>query len=337
MPNVLPSMYWTIFVMGSYRIVNCGLHLLMQGKSQLGLVLKSTGSFYQVADSNGNVLRCSVKGKLRLKGIDTTNPVAVGDRVMFETEGDVGVISDILERKNYIIRKSVNLSKQAHILAANLDLAMVVATPVYPRTSTGFIDRFLATAQAYGIPAVVVFNKSDLYDDEVSEYVQLLSAMYRHVGYDNFIISALDADTLVPLKVALRGKTTLLSGHSGTGKSTLVNHLLPGLDLKTSAISQQHQKGKHTTTFAEAHPLPDGGYIIDTPGIREFGIVDFEKHQVSHYFPEIFKESAHCKFNNCLHENEKGCAVIQAVEESKIALTRYSSYISILNNEDVFK
>jgi len=272
----------------------------MQGKSQLGLVLKSTGSFYQVADSNGNVLRCSVKGKLRLKGIDTTNPVAVGDRVMFETEGDVGVISDILERKNYIIRKSVNLSKQAHILAANLDLAMVVATPVYPRTSTGFVDRFLATAQAYGIPAVVVFNKSDLYDDEVSEYVQLLSAMYRHVGYDTFIISALDADTLVPLKVALRGKTTLLSGHSGT-------------------------------------PLPDGGYIIDTPGIREFGIVDFEKHQVSHYFPEIFKESAHCKFNNCLHENEKGCAVIQAVEESKIALTRYSSYISILNNEDVFK
>ena len=304
---------------------------------QNGLVLKSTGSFYQVADPQGRIVRCTVKGKLRLKGIDTTNPVAVGDRVLFETEGDVGVIADILERKNYIIRKSVNLSKQAHILAANLDLAMVVATPVYPRTSTGFIDRFLATAQAYGIPAAVVFNKCDLYDEDVEEYVQLLSTMYRHVGYETFIISAIDNATLEPLRKVLHNKTTLLSGHSGTGKSTLVNQLLPGLDLKTSALSEQHMKGKHTTTFAEAHPLPGGGYIIDTPGIREFGIVDFEKHLVSHYFPEIFKESENCKFNNCLHENEKGCAVIQAVEDSKIALTRYASYISILNNEDVFK
>lgn len=302
-----------------------------------GLVLKSTGSFYQVAIDAGKVFRCTVKGKLRLKGIDTTNPVSVGDWVMFEPDGDTGVIADVLERKNYIIRKSVNLSKQAHILAANLDMAMVVATPVYPRTSTGFIDRFLATAQAYGIPAAVVFNKCDLYDEEVQEYVDELAAMYRSVGYQTFIISATQPETLATLQSALKGKTTLLSGHSGTGKTTLVNQLVPGLDLKTAAISAQHLKGKHTTTFAEAHPLPEGGYIIDTPGIREFGIVDFEKHSISHYFPEIFKASASCKFNDCLHESEKGCAVIQGVEDSQIALTRYASYISILNNEDVFK
>lgn len=302
-----------------------------------GLVLKSTGSFYQVSDTVGQVFRCTVKGKLRLKGIDTTNPVAVGDQVMFEASGETGVIAEILERKNYIIRKSVNLSKQAHILAANLDTAMVVATPVYPRTSTGFIDRFLATAQAYGIPAAVVFNKCDLYDEDVQAYVEELAAMYRHVGYRTFIVSATHPESLVALKSALQDKTTLFSGHSGTGKTTLVNQLVPGLDLKTAAISAQHLKGKHTTTFAEAHALPDGGYIIDTPGIREFGIVDFDKHQVSHYFPEIFKASDKCKFNNCLHETEKGCAVIQAVEDSQIALTRYASYISILNNEDVFK
>ncbi|MFN5325365.1 MAG: ribosome small subunit-dependent GTPase A [Bacteroidota bacterium] len=302
-----------------------------------GLVIKSTGSFYLVADDAGEVHRCSAKGKLRLKGVDTTNPIAVGDLVTFERDGETGVISDIAERKNYIIRKSVNLSKQAHILAANLDLALVVATPVFPRTSTGFIDRFLATAEAYNIPAGIVFNKSDLYDEEIESYVEELSSMYRYVGYSTFVVSALQPDSLRELQSKLVGKITLISGHSGTGKSTLVNALVPGLELKTTELSAMHLKGKHTTTFAEAHRLPHGGFVIDTPGIREFGIVDFEKHQVSHYFPEIFKASSSCKFNNCLHENEKGCAVIQAVEDSKIALTRYSSYLSILNNEDIFK
>ncbi len=302
-----------------------------------GLVIKSTGSFYLVADDAGEVHRCSAKGKLRLKGVDTTNPIAVGDLVTFERDGETGVISDIAERKNYIIRKSVNLSKQAHILAANLDLALVVATPIFPRTSTGFIDRFLATAEAYNIPAGIVFNKSDLYDEEIESYVEELSSMYRYVGYSTFVVSALQPDSLRELQSKLVGKITLISGHSGTGKSTLVNALVPGLELKTTELSAMHLKGKHTTTFAEAHRLPHGGFVIDTPGIREFGIVDFEKHQVSHYFPEIFKASSSCKFNNCLHENEKGCAVIQAVEDSKIALTRYSSYLSILNNEDIFK
>ncbi len=219
------------------------IHQTCLSKLPTGLVIKSTGSFYMVADDSGGVTRCSAKGKLRLKGVDTTNPIAVGDRVTFEKEGELGVISHIDDRRNYIIRKSVNLSKQAHILAANLDLALVVATPVYPRTSTGFIDRFLATAEAYNIPAGVVFNKSDLFDDEVREYVDELSRMYRHVGYQTFIVSAIDADSLTELKEQLRGKVTLVSGHSGTGKSTLVNALVPGLDLKTSELSTMHLKG----------------------------------------------------------------------------------------------
>ncbi len=270
---------------------------------------------------------------------DTTNPIAVGDKVIFEEEGTPGdgMISEVMERKNYIIRKSVNLSRQAQILATNMDLALVVATPVYPRTSTGFIDRFLSTAEAYNIPAGVVFNKSDLYDQDIKEYVDELSAMYQEIGYQAFIVSALDESTLADLKNALTGRTTLFSGHSGTGKSTLINALVPGLDLKTNEISSQHLKGKHTTTFAEMHPIPGGGYVIDSPGIREFGILDFDKYEVSHYFPEIFKVSSGCKFSNCLHVNEKDCAVLRAIENSEISLTRYASYISILNNEDIFK
>lgn len=304
-----------------------------------GLVLKSTGSFYQVADAAGVIYRCRVKGKMRIMGLDTTNPVSVGDQVEFEKEGTdlQGVISEVFARKNYIIRKSVNLSRQAHIIASNLDLALVVATPVYPRTSTGFIDRFLATAEAYNIPGGIVFNKADLYDDEIREYVNELSGMYQKIGYKTFIVSALHSETLNALRQVLRDKVTLFSGHSGTGKSTLINELIPGLELKTSAISSQHNKGKHTTTFAEMHPFPGGGYVVDTPGIREFGTLDFDRFEVSHYFPEIFSFAEGCKFGNCLHVNESGCAVLKAIEDSQIALTRYASYISILNNEDVFK
>jgi ribosome biogenesis GTPase len=259
--------------------------------------------------------------------------------VLFEVQDttDEGVITEIKERKNFIHRKSVNLSKQIHILAANIDLALVIATPVMPRTSTGFIDRFLATAEAYRIPGGVVFNKSDLFDEEVNEYVEALAEMYRSVGYETFIVSAIDNNTLSALKDRLHNHLTLFAGHSGTGKSTLINALIPGMELKTGEISVQHLKGRHTTTFAEAHPLEEGGFIIDTPGIREFGILNFEKNEVSHFFPEIFKASEGCKFNNCIHTIEKDCAVIKAVEDSQIAMTRYHSYLSILENEDIFR
>ena len=303
-----------------------------------GLVVKSTGSWYIVVADDGREFRCRVKGKLRLLGLETTNPLSVGDVVIFEQSApDEGIISEMQERRNYIVRKSVNLSKQAHVIASNLDLALVVATPVFPRTSTGFIDRFLATAEAYNIPGGIVFNKKDLFDDEVKSRVDGWCAIYREIGYRTYTVSAFDESSLAELQSDLKGKVTLFSGHSGTGKSTLINALIPGKSLKTGAISEQHLKGKHTTTFAEMHRLPEGGYIVDTPGIREFGILDFDKFQVGHYFPEIFKMSADCKFNNCLHVNEKDCAVLKAVESSRIALSRYASYISILNNEDIFK
>ncbi len=304
-----------------------------------GIVLKSTGSFYQVASLNGEgIFLCRIKGKMRTLGKETTNPVTVGDHVVFEVGSNPGegLIAEVLQRRNYIIRKSVKLSKQAQVIAANIDLALVVATPVLPRTSTGFIDRFLATAEAYNIPGGIVFNKSDLYDDEINAYVDELTSIYKEAGYQVFLVSARNAGTLTTLRNALVGKVVLFSGHSGTGKSTLINQLIPGLNLKTTAISIQHLKGKHTTTFAEMHPLPEGGYIIDTPGIREFGVLEFDRYEISHFFPEIFRASSGCKFNNCLHLNEKDCAVINAVEEGKIAQSRYAGYISILNNEDLY-
>lgn len=276
---------------------------------------------------------------MRQQGIGSTNPVAVGDKVLIELSDEEGVatISAIDDRANYIIRKSVKLSKQSHILAANIDLGLVVATPEFPRTSTGFIDRFLSTAEAYRIPAGVIFNKKDLYDEMMWQYVNGLSELYSGIGYSTFIVSSLDQATLSDLKETLMDKTTLIAGHSGTGKSTLINALIPGLDLKTGEISMQHLKGKHTTTFAEMHELPDGGFIIDTPGIREFGILDFDKNEVSHFFPEIFRVSEGCKFSDCLHLTESGCAVMDALESGKISPSRYHSYLSILENEDIFR
>jgi ribosome biogenesis GTPase len=272
-----------------------------------------------------------------LKGFEATNPVTVGDNVEVDISLDSGLITEIFPRKNYIIRKSVKLSKQIQIIAANLDRAFVVATPVMPKTSLGFIDRFLATAEAYNIAGGIIFNKRDMYDREIQEFVSELKHLYEEIGYKVFIVSAADKSTLTDLEYELRDKVSLFSGHSGVGKSTLINALIPGLNLKTANISEQHSKGVHTTTFAEMHELPGRGFIIDTPGIREFGIIDFDKFEVSHFFPEIFKTGRNCKFSNCLHENEKECAVIRALEDGKIALSRYESYLSILHNDDIYR
>lgn len=301
-----------------------------------GLIIKSTGSQYLVRTESGDVLLSRIRGNLRLKGFEATNPVTVGDQVEVEEEGGMGMITGLHERKNYIIRKSVNLSKQIQVIAANIDLALVIATPVSPRTSLGFIDRFLSTAQAYSIPAGIVFNKKDLYDETVTAYVQELKLLYTSIGYSVFIVSSHNEDSLSDLKNALKQKVSLFSGHSGVGKSTLTNILIPGSNLKTAEISS-YQKGIHTTTFAEMHQLPFGGFIIDTPGIREFGTIDFDKYEVSHFFPEIFNTARGCKFNNCLHFNETQCAVLDAVRNNEIALSRYESYVSIMMNQDVFK
>ena len=301
-------------------------------KAQQGIVIKTTGSIITVM-SGKEVLQCRVKGNFRIKDNDATNPVAVGDEVEFEN----GFIVRLLPRRNYIIRKSKKLSKQVQILAANIDHAYLIATPVLPRTSTGFIDRFLATAEAYSIPASIVFTKSDLYDDELNHYVNELTQLYNKIGYPTYLVSSLNENSLHTLKTKLAGKVNLFSGHSGVGKTSLINALVPGLNLRTAPISEQHLTGKHTTTFAEMTELPFGGFIIDTPGIREFGIVDFNQQEVTHYFPEFFKLLPQCRFNNCIHVNEEGCAVLEALERGEVSPSRYHNYLSILNNEDIYR
>lgn len=304
-----------------------------------GVVIKSTGSLYLVMEADGTKRLCRIRGNLRLKDFEATNPLAVGDRVEVEWQpgDDVGNISAIHERKNYIIRKSVKLSRQVQILATNIDRAFVVATPVMPKTSLGFIDRFLATAEAYSIPAGIIWNKSDLYDEEVWQWLDDVRELYESIGYRVFDVSSVSGEGMDTLRAALKDNVSLFSGHSGVGKSSLINALIPGLDLKTAQLSSQHLKGTHTTTFAEMHPLPQGGFIIDTPGIREFGTIDFDKYEVSHFFPEIFAKSKGCKFNNCLHDHEQDCAVKKAVENGEIAESRFASYLSILYGEDAFK
>lgn len=301
-----------------------------------GLVTKSTGSWYQVLDENGNRYECRIKGKFRTQGIKTTNPVAVGDWVDFEVEHgqQSAVITKLEPRKNYIIRRSVNLSKQTQIIGANLDLALLVVTLASPPTSTGFIDRFLVTAEAYGIPAALVFNKLDLFSEEGLEILQVYMDIYENLGYPCFAVSALEKENIEPLKELLKDKITLVSGHSGVGKSTLINSLIPDLNLKTGDISEWSDKGKHTTTFAEMLDLPFGGKLIDTPGIRELGIVDIEPQELSHYFPEMRKLMNQCKFHNCRHINEPGCVVLEAVENGDIEPSRYDSYLSIYGNEN---
>lgn len=303
-----------------------------------GIVTKSTGSWYAVRLPNNQIVQARIKGKFRLEGIKHTNPIAVGDEVtiQFEADQETAVITQIHPRKNYIIRKASNLSKQTHILASNIDQALLVASLVQPQTSLGFIDRFLATAEAYHIPAVLVINKVDLHESSLNEYALQLTQLYAKLGYDTLLCSAKSGIGLASLKTLLANKTTLISGHSGVGKSTLLNAIEPSLNLKTGSISAYSNKGKHTTTFAEMFPLSFGGYIIDTPGIKELGVVDFEPRLVSHYFREMKALVGQCKFNNCVHEKEPGCAVLEAVHQGSINLDRYNNYLSILHNEDLF-
>lgn len=294
-----------------------------------GIVFRSTGSWYDVQTSTGEVLKCNLKGKIRLKGLRSTNPVSVGDIVQYEEAGEIGTIVDIEPRRNFIARKSVNLSKETHIVASNLDRAFLIATVAQPRTSSGFIDRFLVTAEAYGIPTTIVFNKIDLLDDESSARQKELEAIYTDAGYDVLKVSAETLEGVDELRASLNKGTNLLSGHSGVGKSTLVNKLVPGLDLKTSQISESHSKGRHTTTFAEMFIVPGGGFIIDTPGIKGFGLVTLEKGTLSHHFPEMFSRLEDCKFNNCVHVGEPKCAVITAVEKGEVSLERYENYLEM--------
>lgn len=304
----------------------------MEEKS--GLVVKNTGSWYLVQTDAG-IVESKVKGNFRLKGIRSTNPVSVGDRVkiLINSEG-TAFITEIEDRKNYIIRRSSNLSKQSHIIAANLDRVLLIVTVQYPETSTTFIDRFLATAEAYRVPATLVINKIDAYDDETLAYANDLVTLYEHIGYPCLLVSALENRGIEELKQLLSGNITLLSGHSGVGKSTLINKILPDAKLRTGDISASHHKGMHTTTFSEMLELPSGGYIIDTPGIKGFGTVDMEKAELSHYFVDIFQFSKECRFNNCQHLQEPGCAVRQAVEEHYISESRYASYLSMMSDDE---
>lgn len=305
-----------------------------------GLVIKNTGYWYTVLTDEGGTVDCKIKGNFRLKGIRSTNPVAVGDRVTIQPNQEgTAFITDIEDRRNYIIRKSQNLSKQSHILAANVDQAVLVVTINYPETSTTFIDRFLASAEAYSVPVILVFNKRDLLSPEELHYQDMMMQLYDTVGYQCLSISATENIGIDELKALLHGKITLFSGNSGVGKSTLLNAILPGANLRTSEISDAHNTGMHTTTFSEMLPLPEnntesGGWVIDTPGIKGFGTFDMEPEEICSYFKEIFRFSKDCRFNNCTHTHEPGCAVIQAIEDHYIAMSRYNSYLSMLNDKE---
>ena len=300
-----------------------------------GLVIKNTGSWYTVMTDDGNIVESKIKGNFRLKGIRSTNPVAVGDRVeIIRNQEGTAFINAIEDRRNYIIRKSQNLSKQSHILAANVDQAFLVVTVNYPQTSTTFIDRFLASAEAYSVPVTLVFNKTDLLSDEEHHFQDMMMTLYDTVGYRCIAISAANGDGVDELLPLLHDRITLLSGNSGVGKSTLINRILPGVNLRTAEISDSHNTGMHTTTFSEMLQLPNGGYLIDTPGIKGFGTFNMEPEEISSYFKEIFRFSKDCRFNNCTHTHEPGCAVLKAVEDHYIAASRYQSYLSMLNDKD---
>lgn len=301
-----------------------------------GIVIKSTGSWYTVRTLDKQIIDCKIRGKFRTKGIKTTNPLAVGDQVEFilDDKTNQGVISKRYDRKNYIIRKSINLSKQAHVLAANVDQALLMVTLAYPKTYPEFIDRFLVSAEAYHIPAIIVFNKIDLYNESQISELNTLKAVYEKIGYRCIEISAKQNKGINVIDEILSSKITVIAGHSGIGKSTLVNAIQPGLNLKTTEISEIHDQGKHTTTFPEMHYLNNGGYIIDTPGVKGFGVIDIDKEEITHFFPEMFALLPDCQYNNCVHMHEPKCAVKAAVENGEISETRYKSYLSILNSEE---
>jgi ribosome biogenesis GTPase / thiamine phosphate phosphatase len=302
-----------------------------------GLVLKTTGSRVEV-ESEGEVISCRMRGQLRLKEISSTNPVAVGDKVEFEMEADgTGMIHAIGDRINYIARKSIKLSKQTHIIAANIDRAWLVVTPVFPKTSTGFIDRFIAAAESFRIPVSLIFNKVDLFRDDLESVQQDYMNIYEPLGYACLKVSATAGDGIEELRDAIKDRVNLISGHSGVGKSSLINKLQPSLGLKTGRISKQHLKGIHTTTFAQMHKLNNGGYIIDTPGIKEFVNIEFVPQEISHYFVEMRSLMNECRFNNCLHDTESNCAVKAAVEAGKIHPSRYYNYLGMLHNVDHYR
>ena len=299
----------------------------MKGLKQ-GIVIKSTGSRYRVLDDEGIIHECFLRGRFRVSGVRTTNPVAVGDRVTIDVAE--GVITALSPRRNYIIRKASNLSRESQIIAANIDQAFLVITVKMPETPVEFIDRFLATAEAYRIPAVILINKTDLYGEEDMVQSNLIRGVYEKIGYRVLMISVTTGENLSEVEASLRNKTTLISGNSGVGKSTLLNRLNPSLSLKTGHISDYHEQGRHITTFPEMHPLPGGGYVIDTPGIRGFGVIDFARREIYHFFPEIFRISSGCRFHNCIHLDEPGCTVREAVASGEIEPWRYRSYISMV-------
>lgn len=303
---------------------------------QTGRVIKSMGKWYNVLLEDGSTISCRIRGKVRLEGVKTTNPIAVGDEVELELleKEDGGVIHSIHQRKNYLVRKSVNLSKRSHILAANIDRAYLLVTLVAPITHLAFIDRFLVAAESFRIPVTLLFNKMDLYFEEHLPLVDEIAAIYENIGYPCYKISALNKENIEFLRDEINGNQVMISGHSGTGKSTLINALDNNLTIKTSEISSHHLQGQHTTTFAEMHPLKSGGFIIDTPGIKAFGIIDLEKEVISHYFPEMRELLNKCRFHNCLHLNEPSCAVKDAVENGEIASSRYSTYLDLIQEDD---
>lgn len=298
-----------------------------------GVVIKSTGSWYTVRAKDNQIYDCRIRGKFRIKDIKSTNPIAVGDRVVFEEDQGSYVIYELEKRDNYIIRKSINLSKQTHIIAANVDQALLFVTLKMPETSLEFIDRFLISAEAYHIPVKIIFNKIDIYTDKELIQLKNIKKIYENISYHCIEVSAEKGINLDEIKVILKDKVSMLSGHSGVGKSTLINQLDDSLDLKTLAISEANKSGMHTTTFAEMHPLKFGGDIIDTPGIKGFGVVDLEEANLSHYFPEMLQLLSECKFNNCIHINEPGCAIKNALDKGEIAPSRYLSYLSILEDD----
>ena len=302
--------------------------MLMQG-----IVIKSTGSWYIVKTDDGELLNCRIRGKFRMQDIKSTNPIVVGDKVLLSQEEDSFLIDDLFDRKNIIVRKSVNLSKQTHILASNIDQAILIVTMQSPQTSTGFIDRFLVSAQAYGVEVVILFNKTDLYDKATLVLMEERRSIYEKIGYSCLSKSILNND-LSDIKELMKGKVNVISGHSGVGKSTLLNSIQPNLNITTQEISEQHQQGQHTTTFSEMHDLDFGASIIDTPGIRGFGLIEMDKYELGDYFIEFFKLKSDCKFNNCLHINEPKCAVKLALENGEIAPSRYKNYLNMLEQDE---